>query len=46
LHYRRSFEGKFLLYSVGWNETDDDGQVGLQKNGMFDNSKGDWVWKN
>ena len=45
LHYRRSFDGKFLLYSVGWNETDDDGQVGLQKNGVFDNSKGDWVWK-
>ncbi len=27
LHYRRTDDGKFLLYSVGWNETDDGGQV-------------------
>ena len=45
LHYRRSFDGKFLLYSVGWNETDDNGQVVSSKNGVIDNSKGDWVWK-
>ena len=25
LHYRRTDGGKFLLYSVGWNETDDGG---------------------
>ena len=25
LHYRRTDDGKFLLYSVGWNETDDGG---------------------
>jgi hypothetical protein len=45
LHYRRTFDGKFLLYSVGWNETDDDGQVASAKSGVMDNSKGDWVWK-
>jgi len=45
LHYRRSFDGKFLLYSVGWNETDDNGQVVTTKAGAIDNSKGDWVWK-
>jgi hypothetical protein len=45
LHYRRSFDGKFLLYSVGWNESDDNGQVVSSKNGAVDNSKGDWVWK-
>ena len=45
LHYHRSFDGKFLLYSVGWNETDDNGQVVSSKNGVIDNSKGDWVWK-
>ena len=46
LHYHRSPDGKFLLYSVGWNETDDDGQVALQKDGSVDREKGDWVWKN
>ena len=45
LHYRRSFDAKFLLYSVGWNETDDNEQVVSSKNGVIDNSKGDWVWK-
>ena len=56
LHYRRmdppsqSFgaaSGKFLLYSIGWNETDDGGQDSPQtKNGGMDYAKGDWVWKN
>jgi hypothetical protein len=35
LHYRRADDGKFLLYSVGWNETDDGGKPG---------SDDDWVW--
>jgi len=34
LKYRRTADGRFLLYSVGWNEKDDDG----------DSDKGDWVW--
>ena len=46
LLYRRSLEGKFTLYSVGWNETDDDGRVSSNKEGVVDNTKGDWVWKN
>jgi hypothetical protein len=48
LHYRRTGDGKFLLYSVGWNETDDGGQESLTKtpNGGIDLTKGDWVWKN
>lgn len=44
LHYRRAGNGKFLLYSVGWNETDDGGRVVLSKNGSVDYFKGDWVW--
>jgi len=44
LHYQRTDDGKFLLYSVGWNETDDGGHIGLTKNGSWDNSKGDWIW--
>jgi hypothetical protein len=46
LHYRREAGGKFLLYSVGWNEKDDGGEVALQKDGSEDRGKGDWVWQN
>ena len=46
LHYRRTEDGKFLLYSIGWNETDDSGQIGLSKSGYTDTTKGDWVWPN
>jgi hypothetical protein len=45
LHYRRTDDGKFLLYSVGWNETDDGGQVVLKPDGSEDREKGDWVWQ-
>ena len=45
LHYRREANGPFVLYSVGWNETDDGGQVVLNKNGSVDREKGDWVWQ-
>ena len=40
LHYRRTDNGKFLLYSVGWNETDDGGTASDKMD------QGDWVWKN
>ena len=45
LHYRRTEGGKFLLYSIGWNETDDGGQGALKKDGSEDREKGDWVWQ-
>jgi len=47
LHYRRTEDGKFVLYSVGWNEKDDGGVVVLKKGSMssVDSEKGDWVWK-
>lgn len=41
LHYRRTPDGKFLFYSIGWNETDDGGA-----SVAGDLTKGDWVWKN
>jgi hypothetical protein len=44
LHYQRTTDGKFLLYSVGWNEKDDGGKVGLTKQGNMDITKGDWIW--
>ena len=45
LHYRRMDDGKFLLYSVGWNEMDDGGQIILTKDESVDCEKGDWVWQ-
>ncbi len=36
LKYRLTANGQFLLYSVGWNQKDD--------NGIADKDKGDWVW--
>src|SRR5208282_901758 len=45
LHYRRTGDGQFVLYSVGWNETDDGGTVGLKKDGAVDINQGDWVWR-
>ena len=48
LHYRRTKDGLFVLYSVGWNETDDGGVVAYQKNSKtprVDPNEGDWVWQ-
>ncbi|MFM2082052.1 MAG: hypothetical protein RL380_743, partial [Verrucomicrobiota bacterium] len=46
LHYRREASGQFILYSVGWNETDDGGAVVLkEKSRTVDTDQGDWVWR-
>ena len=54
LHYRRTDDGQFVLYSVGWNETDDGGVVVFmgrdrnprdEYNPPVDINKGDWVWR-
>jgi hypothetical protein len=46
LKYRREADGQFVLYSVGWNEKDDGGVVGLTPKGQaVDINKGDWVWR-
>jgi hypothetical protein len=37
-HYRRTADGKFLLYSIGWTEKDHGGVTGKT------DSDGDWVW--
>lgn len=45
LHYSRIPDGKFLLYSVGWNEIDDGGQEPPHNlYSVTDYTKGDWVW--
>ena len=40
--YRRTADGQFVLYSIGWNETDDGGVPG---NNLYDDKAGDWVWQ-
>ncbi len=45
LYYRRTGDGHFVLYSVGWNEKDDGGQIAFKQNGgTIDWEQGDWVW--
>jgi hypothetical protein len=39
LHYHRTDNGRFVLYSVGWNDKDDGGVAGKAI------GEGDWVWE-
>ena len=39
LKFHRSSDGRFVLYSVGWNQKDDGGVPGQSA------SEGDWVWQ-
>jgi hypothetical protein len=43
LKYRRAANGKFVLYSVGWNGKDDGGVTATKKDGSPDRQQGDWV---
>lgn len=47
LRYRPRPDGSYLLYSVGWNQTDDGGQIAWTTKGkkQMDISQGDWVWE-
>jgi hypothetical protein len=47
LKYRRTDGGKFFLYSVGWNETDDGGVIATTpgKPYLQERAQGDWVWQ-
>jgi hypothetical protein len=46
LKYRRTPDGRYILYSVGWNQTDDGGTLGRTKSGRgIDRAAGDWVWQ-
>jgi hypothetical protein len=40
--YRLRDDGRFVLYSVGWDEKDDGGVPGKT---LFDDKQGDWVWE-
>lgn len=47
LKYRRTENGRFTLYSVGWNEKDDGGVAVATKTNppRQDQLQGDWVWQ-
>lgn len=46
LHYQRTDDGLFVLYSVGWNESDDNGELAFLASGRGPEKKdGDWVWR-
>jgi hypothetical protein len=40
--YRRTDDGQFVLYSIGWDDKDDGGIPGKT---LFDEKQGDWVWE-
>jgi hypothetical protein len=46
LKYQRTTDGKFLLYSIGWNENDDGGKISRDKDNKVNTTApdGDWVW--
>jgi len=45
LHYLPKENGRYLLYSVGWNGSDEGGKIVVTQNGAPDLEKGDWVWQ-
>jgi hypothetical protein len=47
LKYRRTDDGRFVLWSVGLNLKDDGGTIALDKKGKpaTDGKEGDWVWR-
>jgi hypothetical protein len=54
LKYRRTEDGHYAIYSVGWNEKDDGGVTGFKKGAADEPVKkgghdvpeeGDWVWR-
>jgi hypothetical protein len=46
LQYQRTDDGRFVVYSVGWNEIDDNGELAFFASGRGPEKKdGDWVWR-
>ena len=40
----RTDDGQYVLYSIGWNEKDDNGVESRSAKGILDLDRGDWVW--
>jgi hypothetical protein len=47
LHYNRTGDGQFILYSVGWDGKDDHGTIALKQGSSQQQeiTQGDWVWR-
>lgn len=47
LRYRKNSDGSYVVYSLGWNQTDDGGKVVMTKGSSpgIDFNRGDWVWQ-
>ena len=47
LHYHRTADGQFVLYSIGWNNHDDGGLVVATPGTTpgLNAAQGDWVWR-
>lgn len=46
LRYQLTDDGQFLLYSVGWNEADDHGELAFLPTGRaVERKEGDWAWR-
>ncbi len=48
LRYRPEPDGSYVLYSIGWNRTDDGGKLAWKKDKSesgVDVRRGDWVWQ-
>lgn len=47
LRYQLKPDGGYIVYSVGWNMTDDGGEIvfGKGKSPSVDVTQGDWVWQ-
>lgn len=46
LRYARPPDGRYRLYSIGWNGRDDGGRVVWYQSGnSLDDHQGDWVWQ-
>lgn len=45
LKFIRHPDGSFVLYSVGWNGTDEGGEVAMRPDGGVSAPQGDWAWR-
>jgi hypothetical protein len=48
MRYKLSDDSGYVLYSIGWNETDDGGELAwTEKRGIkkVDMDQGDWIWR-
>jgi hypothetical protein len=47
LRYRAKPDGEFILYSIGWNQKDNGGELAWAKpkETVVDITQGDWVWR-